>query len=108
LKYLFADIYFRKEGTKTLSVDLKWKRGKIYDREIASAFYLQAVDDEKGDYNPRGVVVRKNESETRKIRPFPLATVDLTKQGKLTKKIRNLKGFFLWLFFCLFMNEIRL
>jgi len=89
LKSLFANFYLRKEGTKTLSVDLKWKRGKIYDREIASAFYLQAVDDEKGDYNPRGVVVRKNESETRKIRPFPLATVDLTKQGKLTEWRKN-------------------
>jgi len=75
-------VCIRKEGSKTLSTDLKWKRGRIYDKEIASALYLQAVDDEKGDYNPRGIVVSKNESDTKKLKPFPLSTVDLTKQGE--------------------------
>lgn len=40
------------------------------------------VEDEKKEYNPKGIVVKKNERETSKSRPYPLTTVDLTKQGK--------------------------
>ena len=39
------------------------------------------VEDENKEYNPKGIVVKKNERDTRKTRPFPLTTVDLTKQG---------------------------
>lgn len=87
-KYSFNHINYvfvspRKEGNKTLSTDLKWKRDRIYDKEIASALYLSAVDDENGEYNPKGVVVKKNESDTKKLKPLPLSTVDLTKQGEI-------------------------
>lgn len=56
----------RKEGTKTISVDLKWSRGRVYDQMTASALYMMCVEDERKEYNPKGVVIHKQEKDTSK------------------------------------------
>ncbi|EAS00239.2 DNA topoisomerase (macronuclear) [Tetrahymena thermophila SB210] len=73
--------YQWKDNNKTLTVDLKWSRGRLFDQAIASVFYLNCTQNEDGEYDPKGIVVKKNERDTTKIRPYPLTTVDLTKQG---------------------------
>ncbi|EGR31996.1 hypothetical protein IMG5_098220 [Ichthyophthirius multifiliis] len=53
------------EGQQQYICDLKWERVRLYDQEVASLFYIQCTHDERNQFNPKGIVVKKIEKETK-------------------------------------------